>query len=84
MELGKPEAALPAYKRSMASYPQRFNTVLGVARAARANKDAKAAQTFYRTLLSLAADASPRTALAEARAYGADSKSGRRASQARR
>ncbi|MEO6065919.1 MAG: hypothetical protein ABIP49_09105 [Lysobacterales bacterium] len=77
-DLGKSEAALAAYKRSMANYPQRFNTVLGAARAARASKDAKDAQTFYRALLSLAADASPRPALAEARTYGNDSKLGRR------
>ncbi len=75
MELDKPEAALTAYGRSMASYPQRFNSVLGAAGAAHAGKDAQAARNFYRTLLRLAADASPRPALAEARARAAGSRS---------
>ncbi len=71
MELGQPQQALAAYKRSMALYPQRFNSVLGAARAARASGDAASAQTFYRTLLELAADASPRPALAEAPGFRA-------------
>lgn len=71
MELGHPQQALAAYKRSMALYPQRFNSVLGAARAARASEDAASAQTFYRTLLDLTADASQRPALEEALGYGA-------------
>lgn len=71
MGLGKPQQAMAAYRRSMERYPQRFNSVLGAARAAHASGDAAQAQTFYRSLLEFAADASPREALAEARSYGA-------------
>lgn len=70
MDLGQPRQALAAYKRSMQRYPQRFNTVLGAARAAHASGDAAQAKTLYRTLLELAADASPRPALVEAHSYG--------------
>jgi hypothetical protein len=48
MERGMLEEALAAYERSLVLYPNRFNSVLGAARAAQALKDAeKAEATAY-------------------------------------
>ena len=65
----QPEEALASYRRSLASYPKRFNSVLGAARAARVSGEDTLARRFYSELLGLAADGSRRPALTEARSY---------------
>lgn len=72
MELGKPDRALSAFKRSLQLYPNRFNGLLGAARAARALKDAEAARRFYAQLLKVSSSESSRDGVREAREYVAD------------
>lgn len=67
MAQGRPAAALQAYRRALALYPKRFNSVLGAARAADANGNTGSADSYYRQLLALAANGSKRTELADAR-----------------
>ena len=55
MELGRADEAATAYARSRALYPNRFNTLLGAARAAAADDDPEAAKAFYSALLDMAA-----------------------------
>ena len=69
MELGQPAAALAAYRRSTASYPNRFNALLGAARAAQAAGDAPGAAALYRELLVVARDGTRQPALDEARRF---------------
>ncbi len=69
MELGQPGAALAAYRRSIASYPNRFNALLGAARAAQAAGDERSAATQYRELLVVARDGTRQPALDEARRF---------------
>lgn len=69
LEQAKPGAALQAYRQSLERYPRRFNSVLGLARAARASGDADTARSAYAELLRIADEASRRPALAEARSY---------------
>lgn len=69
MELGNPNDASAAYARSKLLYPNRFNTLLGAARAAVARKNPQAAQASYRALLDMAASGSRQSPLQEARAY---------------
>ncbi len=68
LEQQEPAAALVAYTRSLELYPQRFNSLLGAARAARASGDAAAARRFYQELLDVA-EAGTRPVLKEARDY---------------
>ncbi|HEY2344060.1 MAG TPA: hypothetical protein VGH90_13545, partial [Chthoniobacteraceae bacterium] len=53
LELKQPAEALVAYKRSLESYPRRFNSLLGAARAARTANDKSAARGFYKELLEI-------------------------------
>lgn len=69
MELGRADEAATAYARSRALYPNRFNTLLGAARAAAADNDSEAAQAFYSALLGVAATEARQAALQEARTY---------------
>lgn len=69
MEQQRPADALVAYRRSLALYPRRFNSLLGEARAARALGDSVAARAAYRALLGVARRSSRRPELGEARAY---------------
>lgn len=69
MELGRPEEAASAYARSRSLYPNRFNTLLGAARAAAAGNDQQAAHASYAALLELAASGSRQGPLQEARMY---------------
>ncbi|HSA56064.1 MAG TPA: hypothetical protein VLE53_10185 [Gemmatimonadaceae bacterium] len=64
-----PAEALPAYRRSLESYPRRFNSVLGAARAARATGDSAAARVYYGQLLELAPRSVRRAPFDEARAF---------------
>lgn len=68
----RPIEALAAYQRSLESYPRRFNSLLGAARAARASGDASVARSFYRQLLEVAGGGTRQPALNEAEAYVAD------------
>ncbi|MBI3853615.1 MAG: tetratricopeptide repeat protein [Verrucomicrobia bacterium] len=64
-----PAEALAAYKRSLALYPRRFNSLLGAARAARATGDTGLARTFYRELLEVGQGGTRRLAVEEARDF---------------
>lgn len=68
MEQEAPVEALQAYRSSLRHYPNRFNSVLGAARAAQASGQPQAAEGYYRQLLQVAST-STRPALAEARGY---------------
>ena len=69
MARGKPAEALVAYQRSLELYPNRFNSMLGAARAARALEDEAAAGKFYAALVQLSVRDSPRAGLKEASTY---------------
>ncbi|MGD8817556.1 MAG: hypothetical protein PVJ51_10235 [Acidobacteriota bacterium] len=61
--------ALQAYQRSLELYPNRFNSLLGAARAARGLADEEAAAGYYSRLLEIAASGTRTEPLAEARDY---------------
>lgn len=61
--------ALAAYKRAQELYPNRFNALLGAARAARAGGDEQQAREFYQRLLEVAAGGAQRPQLQEAKSY---------------
>jgi tetratricopeptide (TPR) repeat protein len=65
----RPEEALRSYRMSLELYPDRFNSVLGAARAAAANRDADTAAEYYGRLLTVGALTSTREAIAEARTF---------------
>ncbi len=69
MEQAKPKEALKAYREALLLYPNRFNSLLGVARAARAAKNQSTAMEFYGALLQIAASGSNRSGLDEAKNY---------------
>ena len=69
MERGRPEEALAAYERSLELHPQRFNSMLGAARAARTLEDEQKASKFYTKLLQIGVRESDRAGLKEARTY---------------
>jgi tetratricopeptide (TPR) repeat protein len=66
---GMPEQALAAYQRSLELHPNRFNSVLGAARAAQAIGDEETARRFYAALVQLGARGSDRAGLKEASGY---------------
>jgi tetratricopeptide (TPR) repeat protein len=70
-ELERFDEALEAYRASDTRWPERFNTLLGAARAADALGDATTAQQFAQRLLDVAG-ASPRPSRAEALAMATD------------
>ena len=70
LELERPQEALAAYEGSLASWPGRFTSLVGAARAARAAGLDDQAREHYRTLLGISSGAdSSRPALAEAREF---------------
>jgi tetratricopeptide (TPR) repeat protein len=69
LEQTQPTEALAAYKRSIESYPRRFNSLLGTARAARALGDKSLARTFYQELLEVADGGTRQSAMKEAENY---------------
>lgn len=69
MQQGNPREALGAYERSLARYPNRFNSLLGAARAARHAGDREKARALYEKLRAIADPQSRRAALAEMREY---------------
>lgn len=68
MELDQPGEALKAYKASDNIWPERYNTLLGAARAAREAGKIKAAQKYYERLLANTGD-SNRNGLKEAKGF---------------
>lgn len=68
-EQDRPAEALDAYQRSLDLYPNRFHSLLGAARAARASGDDAAARGFYRDLLEVAAGSPRDSMLDEARGF---------------
>lgn len=64
-----PAEALVAYEQALSLYPNRFNSLLGAARAADAAGNQAAAQRHYGTLLTVAAKATREAPLAEARGH---------------
>jgi tetratricopeptide (TPR) repeat protein len=69
LDQARPEQALTAYQRSLELYPNRFNSMLGAARAARTLKDEEAAGKYYRALVRISARDSGRAGLEEALTY---------------
>lgn len=70
MEQSRPAEAHAAYTRALASYPGRFNSLLGAARAARALGDDALARSHYAALLKTSGTSGTRhAALAEARGF---------------
>lgn len=69
LELDRPVEALQAYRASLATAPNRFNSLVGAARAARRSGDTAAATAWYRSLREMAASDSPRPELVEAVAF---------------
>jgi tetratricopeptide (TPR) repeat protein len=68
MELDRPDEALRAYEASLETWPNRYHTLLGAARAATAAGMEAEAQAHYEALADLVADAAPdRDGVAEAR-----------------
>jgi len=68
-ELKRPADALAEYKISLKNSPNRFDALLGAARAAQASGDTNAAQSFYAQLTSVCPAAADRPELAEAKTY---------------
>ncbi len=70
LELRRPREALAAYEASLKTWPGRFNSLVGAARAARGAGLEEKARTHYRTLLDVTSGAeSRRPAIAEARRF---------------
>lgn len=72
LELERPEAALKAYRASLAATPGRLNSLVGAARAAERTGDADGARSYYRALTEQAVADSPRPELREAAGFGSD------------
>lgn len=71
MKLDRPEEALEAYEASEAVWPERYNTLLGAARAAKAAGKNQAAAEYYERLLANAED-SNRAGIREAHGFIAE------------
>lgn len=69
MDQEQPSEALAAYRKSLELYPNRFNSLLGAARAARANADDTAARGFYERVLDVAGSGTREAPLTEARTH---------------
>jgi hypothetical protein len=69
LELDRPADALLAYEASLRSAPNRFHSLVGAARSARASGDAALATRYYGELRAMAAAASARPELVEADAF---------------
>jgi hypothetical protein len=70
-ELKRPADALAEYKAAILSAPNRFDGLLGAARAAQASGDTGSAQSFYAKLAEICAPGADRPELAEAKTYRA-------------
>lgn len=68
LEQGRSQEALQAYETSLGIWPNRYNSLLGAARSARAAGETERAQQYYRRLLDIAGGASDeREGIREAR-----------------
>jgi tetratricopeptide (TPR) repeat protein len=69
LELARPEAALEAYELSLRRTPNRFNSLVGAARAADRAGDVERALEHYRRLLAIVVSGSMRPEVTEAERY---------------
>ena len=69
LELNDPAAALKEYEQSVSTERNRFRSILGIARAAKATGDTPKARDAYGKLITLASADTDRPELAEARAF---------------
>jgi tetratricopeptide (TPR) repeat protein len=69
LELNDPAAALSEYEQSLRADRNRFRSMLGMARGAKATGDTAKARQAYEKLVALASTGSDRAELAEARAF---------------
>ena len=70
LEMGRAGEALEAYETSLATWPRRFNSLLGAARAATAEGDRGQATDYYRQLVELAGETgAERPGVEEARRF---------------
>ena len=69
LELGDPAAALKEYEQSLSYDRNRFRSILGMARAAKATGDPAKARQAYEKLVTLASADSDRPELAEAKTF---------------
>ena len=69
LELKRPAEALAEYKTDLKNAPNRFDGLLGGARAAQAAGDTTVAQSFYAKLTSICSQGADRPELAEAKTY---------------
>ncbi|HET7708232.1 MAG TPA: hypothetical protein VFK50_01710 [Sphingomicrobium sp.] len=68
LDQGNAPGALAEFRAALERAPNRFGSIYGAARAARALRDRKAAEAYYRQLAALPADPD-RAGIAEARAF---------------
>jgi hypothetical protein len=69
LELGKPAEALAEYKNVLKNFPNRFNALVGAARAADLSGDTRAASKFYLELLAHCSPNADRPELQDAKKY---------------
>ena len=69
LELNDPAAALREYEQSVGTERNRFRSILGIARAAKATGDRAKARESYGKLVTLASADAERPELAEAKAF---------------
>ena len=68
-ELKRPADSLAEYKTVLKNSPNRFDALLGAARAAQASGEATVAQSFYAQLASICLPGADRPELAEAKTF---------------
>jgi hypothetical protein len=69
LELKRASEALAEYKSEIKNSPNRFDALLGAARAAQASGDTGGAQAFYAKLAEICPEGADRAELAEAKTY---------------
>ncbi len=69
LELRRPAEALAEYKTGIKNSPNRFDALLGAARAAQAAGDVPVAQSFYAQLASICSPGADRPELAEVKTF---------------
>jgi hypothetical protein len=69
LELGKPGEAMAEYKNVLKNFPNRFNALVGAARAADLSADSRAAKQFYSELLTNCPPKADRPELQDAKKY---------------
>jgi len=69
LELKRPAEAIAEYRTVLKNSPNRFDGLLGAARAAQASGDSGGAQSFYAKLAEICGAGADRPELAEAKTY---------------